>query len=66
MLMKLILSENLSLALQIQERLLIMSRNNLSPRYPFQPLEALGTPEPSRVVPSQPALRDTITPLYSV
>lgn len=43
-----------------------MSGDDLPPGNTFQLFEALGTPEPSRVVPSQPALRNTITPLWSV
>lgn len=42
-----------------------MARDDLPPGNTFQLLEALGAPEPSRVIPSQPALRDTITPLWS-
>lgn len=42
-----------------------MSRDDLSLGDTLQLLEALSAPEPSRVVPSQPALGDTITPLLS-
>lgn len=48
---------------QTFEGLLVMPRNYLSPGRSFQLLQALCTPEPCRVISSQPALWDSIAPL---
>lgn len=54
----------LDLTLELQECLLIMSGNNSSSCSSLDALQSLGAAEPSWVVTGQPALWDTITPLW--
>lgn len=54
----------LLLLLQRKERHLIVTRDNLPSGLPFQLLQTTGASEPRRMVTSEPALRDTIAPLW--
>jgi hypothetical protein len=60
------LSKHFRLLFQIQKRLLIMPGDNLPLRDPLQLLQPLRAPEPGRMVPSQPSLRDAVNPLSSL
>lgn len=57
------LSKNLRLRLQILQRLLVMTRNDLSSRRPLQLLEPLCALEPRWVITSEPSLGNSITPV---
>lgn len=50
---------------QLLKCLLVVTWNDLSPGRSFQLLQALGAPEPSRMISGQPALWDPIAPLQT-
>lgn len=60
------LGKDLRLRLQVQESLLIVSRDDLTSRRPHQLLKTLRALEPSWMVSRKPTLGDAISPLHSV